>query len=549
VTVNGTTLYKNGTVQVLPMLAKSWNSSTDGKTWTFFLQKGVNFSDGNPLNSYQVWGQMYGLYYLTANNSGWAVGYNVFNMNASNFGPSTISLMTQSGLVNPNSQLLAIMSNSSWPIYVHGPNEIVFNLKAPFQWFPQMWVQFTGLIFDTQFVLQHGGFGTPGAINSYFNTNPIPGTGPYTVTHVVENSYVQFTQNPNYWAKNWTAAEIKGNPYMDPGHVKNVVVQAKNDDVARYVDLSSGSVQIAAILSQDWSQVASNSKFSYYQMPNSSANIVGLAMNTQRFPTNITAFRQAVVHAINYTAISDEAYLGTQGGGLQPMVGPGYPPFTQLYDLGGLQPYQYNVTLAEADLKASGVNVATIQPLEFRIIQGCGTCATTAQIVQNDLSAIGIPVNVLITTPSQYGPPYVAGAGTYEQEVNSSQTIAQLMWFGTATFAPDEPTPADSWLTWVSNRTAANNYAIYSNPTVQTCVDDLTNGTPLSALTAACTAAQKQIYNDAPYVWLGNVKLFFGGGSIVYNNQVVKGFLADPVFSGQSATAIFNTVTFVNGQS
>jgi ABC-type transport system substrate-binding protein len=548
VTVNGNVLYANGTIKLLPMLATSWNSSADGKNWTFYLQKGVNFSNGDPFNAYQVWGELYGLYYLSGNSSGWAVGYNVFNMNTADFGPSTIALMTKSGLINPSSQLMSVMSNSSWPIYVVNQNEIAFNLKAAFPYFPQMWVQFTGLMFDTQYVLNNGGFGTPVAFNTAFNNAPIPGTGPYTVTNVVANSYVQMTQNPNYWAKGWTAAQIAANPYMDPGHVKNVVVTTKTDDVARYVDLTSGSADIAPILAQDWSSVTSNSKFSYFAMPDSSANIVGLAMNTQRYPTNITDFRQAVVHAINYTAVADEAFLGTQGGGLTPMMGPGYPPFTQLYDLGNIAPYQFNVTLAMQDLAASKVNVNTLQPLEFRIIEGCGVCSTTAQIVQTDLAAIGIPVNVIVTTPSQYAPPYVAGAGTYQVEVNESQTIAQLMWFGTATFAPDEPTPADSWLTWVSNETSANNYAIYSNPVVQTCVNDITNGTPAAALTTACTAAQLQIANDAPYVWLGSVKLFFGGGSIVYNNQIVKSFLGDAVFSGQSSTAIFNTVQFVNGQ-
>ena len=549
VTVNGNSLYNNGTIQLLPMLASSWNESATGTTWTFNLQHGVNFSNGDPFNSYQVWGEMYGFYYLTGNTSGWAVGYNVFNMSNSDFGPATIALMTQSGLVNPNSQLMSIMTNSSWPIYVNGPYQIVFNLKAPFQYFPAMWVQFTGLIFDTQFLLEHGGFGTPAAYNTYFNSNPMPGTGPYMVTNVVVNSQVSFAQNPTYWARNWTAAQIAANPYMDPGHVQNVIVTTKTDDVSRYVDLTSGAADIAPILSQDWSSIVSNPEFSYFVMPNSAANIVALALNTQRFPTNITDFRQAIVHAINYTAIADEAFLGTEGGGLTPMMGPEYPSFTQLYDLGNIPPYQFNVTLAEQYLNKSGVNVNNIQPLEFRIIQGCGVCSSTATIVQQDLSNIGIPVNVIITTPSQYGPPYVAGSGTYQVEVNESQTIANIMWFGTATFAPDEPTPADSLLTWVSNETSANNWAIYYNPTVQTCIDDLTNGTPQSQLVTACTAAQAQISNDAPYVWLGSVKLFFGGGSIVYNNHIIKSFLADPVFSGQSSTAIFNTVQFVNGQS
>ena len=72
VTVNGSTLYGNGTIQVLPMLAKSWNSSAGGTTWTFFLQSGVTFSNGDPFNAYQVWGEMYGFYYLSGNTSGWA---------------------------------------------------------------------------------------------------------------------------------------------------------------------------------------------------------------------------------------------------------------------------------------------------------------------------------------------------------------------------------------------------------------------------------------------------------------------------------------------
>ena len=89
VTVNGSTLYKNGTIQIEPMLAKSWNASASGTTWSFYLQPNVNFSNGDPLNAYQVWGEMYGFYYLSGNFSGWAVGYNVFNMSTADFGPGT----------------------------------------------------------------------------------------------------------------------------------------------------------------------------------------------------------------------------------------------------------------------------------------------------------------------------------------------------------------------------------------------------------------------------------------------------------------------------
>jgi ABC-type transport system substrate-binding protein len=549
--VNGTTLYANGTLQLEPMLAASWNESSSGTNWTFQLQKGVDFSNGDPFNAYQVWAELYGFYYLSGNSSGWAVGYTVFNMNTADFGPSTIALMssTSTQLITPTAQMLSIMTNSSWPIYVVNQNEIGFNLKAAFQYFPAMWVQFTGLMFDTQYVLNHGGYGTPAAFNTAFNYSPIPGTGPYTVSNVVPNSAVTFTQNPTYWAKGWTAAQIAANPYMDPGHVKSIVITVKADDVSRYVDLSNGGADLAPILTADWGSVINNSKYSYFVMPNGAANIVGAAFNTARYPTNNTDFRNAIVNAINFTAISDLAFLGTQGGGVSPFVGPDYPPYTQLYDLGNLPPYSLNASLAKADLAASGINVKTLPTIDFGVIQGCGVCLATAQLISSEVATtLGVTITVDVVPSSSYAPPLIAGAGTYAVELNESQTILNMMWFGTATFAPDEPTPADSWLTWVSNDTSANNYAVYYNPVVQTCVNDITNGTPQAQLTAACTAAQKQVYDDAPYIWLGSVKLFFGGGSLVWNNAVIKSFLADPVFSGQSSTAILNTIKLTNGQ-
>src|ERR1035438_1486868 len=363
VTANGNVLYANGTLKLLPMLAASWSSSASDDTWTFQLQQGVNFSNGDQFNAYQVWGALYGDYYLSGNSSGWAVGYSVFNMNNANFGPSTIALMssTKNQLISPNAQLMSIMTNKNWPIYVVNQNEIGFNLLGPFPYFPQMWVQFTGLIYDTQYVLNNGGFGTPVLFNPAFNSVPIPGTGPYTVTNVVINSYVQFTQNPTYWAKGWTAAQVAANPYMDPGHVQNVVITTKTDDLARYTDLTSGGADIAPILQADWSNVITNAKFSYFTQPSTAANIVAIALNTHRYPTNITMFRQAIASAINYTDVSNKAFLGTQGGGVNPMMGPGYPPYTQLYDLGNIPPYSYNLATAKADLAASGVNVATLQ--------------------------------------------------------------------------------------------------------------------------------------------------------------------------------------------
>jgi ABC-type transport system substrate-binding protein len=249
--------------------------------------------------------------------------------------------------------------------------------------------------------------------------------------------------------------------------------------------------------------------------------------------------RQAIEHAINYTDVASKAFFGE----LSPMVGPEYPAQQQFYNLGNLPPYNYNLTLARQILNQSSIDTSKFPALEFRVETGCAACIAAAQVVQGNLADIGISVDVEVTPGSQMGPPLVGG-GSYSVNLQDAQTISQLTWMGGLTFAPDEPTPADPWFLWVSNQSASANYAIYSNPVVQACVDAFSNGSSTPTLTSLCTQAQAQIYHDAPYVWLGSVKLLFGGGSVVWQKNIVKSLLVDPDYSGQ-AYAVFNTVTFV----
>ena len=543
VTVNGSLLYQTGDIQILPMLATDWSASPDGTTYTFNLRQNVTFSNGDPFNAYQVWGQLYGLYYLTGNATSFLNGYNIFDTSNVQFGPATLALMTTSGVVNPTPDLLKIMSDNTWPIYVTSPYQIVFHLRAPFLYLPNLLLTYAGLMFDTQYVLQNGGFGLPAQFNTAFAQHPIPGTGPYVVAAVEEGAYAKFTQNPTYWGTNLTPAEIQANPYLDPGHVKTVIINAQTDDVVRFTDLSKGTAQIAGIQSQNWPLVIANpDKYGYVTLPDHAMAFVGIQMNTHRYPTNITAFRQAIVHAINTTDISQRVFFGE----LTPFVGPEYSGIKQYYDLGNLPPYSYNMTLAQQYLAQSGVDVTKLAPIEFRVLAGCTFCVSAAQVVQADLGQLGIIVTVEVTPPSQWGLPYIGQNSPYNASLQYAQQESQLAWFGSATWAPSSDTPADAWIYFVNNHDPSGNGAIYANPIVQKCVDSFTSTTDTTAITNLCTAAQKQVYDDAPYVWLGSVKLAYGGGSVVWDKDVVKSLLIDHVFTGEDETAIFNTVTFVN---
>jgi ABC-type transport system substrate-binding protein len=446
-------------------------------------------------------------------------------------------MINQTGLINPGQQALTVMMNSSWPIYVTGPYQIVFHLQAPFLWFIGTIATYPGLMFDTQYVLDNGGFGTPAAINSNFNLNPIPGTGPYMVTGVQEYGWVKFAQYQNYWGKNLSAADIAAQPLFDPGHVSNAIIYDKTSDVARYTDLVTGAAQIAAIQPSDWNLVTSNPDFSYTVLPPWMPLHFSLGLNTQLYPTNITAVRQAIVHAINYTDLYQKAYLGQ----IAPFVGPEYPAWKQFYDLGNFQPYQYNLTLANQLLASA--HITNMPTFLLRIQASCYSCINAAQVIQADLAQINIQVNIQVLLTNQWYAPF----GTYQTNVANAQQLGQLVFvLGGEAWSPYALTPADYWVTFVSDQSVYGNVAAYSNPIVQKCVDAFTSSADVTYIQNLCTAAQAQIYNDAPYAYIGLSTLWEpSGGSLVWNKNVIKSFLLDPLATGEDNDPFINTVTFV----
>jgi len=536
VTVNESAEYHYGNIQYLPGLAVNWTVSSNGTIYTFNLRQGVTFSNGDAFNAYQVWMQMYGFYYLSANSSTFLESYDLFNMSTADFGPATIALINSSGgLTNPSSQALSIMQNSSWPIYATGPNQLVFRLMNPFQWFPGALIVYDGLIFDSQYVLANGGFGTPTSINSNFNQNPIPGTGPYVVSAVSENNYVEFAQNPTYWGRSLTPAQLALQPLFDPGHAKDVTINYKPDDISRYTDLSTGSAQIAAITTEDWNLVQINlDKYSYATLPSWGNLVTALALNTNLYPTNITAIRQAITHAINYTNIYSNVFFGQ----ISPIVGPEYPAWKSFYDLGNFTPYAFNLTLAKQELASA--NVQSMPTLDFNTVADCSFCINIAQIVQSDLLVLGINVNIQVLEST----PYFSQYGSYSSNVQNSGQIGQLSLLGGEDWAPNALTPADNWVSMVSNQSVYGNWAGYYNPVVQRCINSFTETSNVSAIQGLCGSAQAQIYNDVPYAWFGVNELTDLSGSIVWDKNVVSSLFMDPVFTAQTTAPIFNTVTF-----
>jgi len=538
VVANVTSQFNESTYQYLPSLASNWTVSSNGTVYTFNLRQNVSFSNGDPFNAYQVWSDMYNYYLTSGNSSTWWGGYPLFNMSPVNYGPATIDMINTSGLSNPSAQVLSIMQNTSWPIYATGPYQIIFHQAGEnLLLLPSL---STGTPFmelpDAQWISANGGPGSALSPNQFLMTNAAPGTGPYTITGFQVNSYIKYTQNPKYWGRSLSAAQIAENPLIDPGHVNTVFIYFKSDDVSRYIDLSSGTAQIGTVGLSTWSQVTSNPSLSFVLAPPEANTLGPIALNTRLYPTNITAVRQAIVHAIDYQTLINETYFGYA----TPTVPPEFNSYKDFYDLGNYTPYQYNVTLAKQLL--SGIDVSSFPTISIGTRGDCLSCQTAAQVIQSDLQAIGISSTVQVWTVPQFFTLY----GSYSYNVNHSSTIPQISVAINPTWQPFINSPADSWISFTSNGSFFGNYAMYSTPNTQACVSAFLVSTNSSYLQSICSKAQADVYNDAPYIFFTNRLWDGAAGTIGWRKDLVSHFSLDPAWGTVTLLPVFNTVVLTS---
>jgi peptide/nickel transport system substrate-binding protein len=532
-TVNLTAQQRVGSLQFLPDLATGWTVSPDGTTYTFKIRQGVTFSDGNPFNAYDVWTEFYTWYYLSGNSSSFYQGLAIFDTSKVNFGADTLNLISQSGLASPSQPLLAIMTDSSWPIYVTDAYTIIFRMTLPFSFFINLFAGWEGMMWDPMFVLKNGGPGNAVTINNYFALNPIPGTGPYTITDFSEHAYVTFTQNANYWGRNLTQAEIAGNPILDPGHYQSITVYYVPSDTARYIDLSTGVSQISTLSSTNLLDAMQNPAYAIATIK-SSAEVLFIPMNDKVFPTNITLVRQAIAHAINYTNIIQ---LATLGYGTRYM-GPQAPIYGPYYDPGNYTPYQYDIALAKEDLAKAGYPDGKGLPtIPFTISdQGAYWEIPAGEAVQSDLAKVGINIALQVVSNNVFQ----GVRGTYQNNLVQPQWV--LSFNDPAGYGPDYLAPSNYWVGFVTSFSPYGNYMVYNNTYVDQDVQFMITSNDQTAILQHLADAQKRIYDDAPAAWLFTCNLAFPAATYVYKSSVVGGFYMEPNLQGVTDAPILNTI-------
>jgi len=300
--------YMDETTDIEPGLAKSWDISDDGKTYTFQLREGVNFHDGTPFNADAVV---------------FSIGRMMKDRNVKFFGDD-YEIPAQER--PPEYWVSMEMDDTVGSIEATGEYTVVFNLKrveAPF--IANVGMDFASIISPAAFMKDPKGF----------IRNPV-GTGPFSFVKWVADDSITLERYKDYWNK------ANGGPYLD-----KVVFRAIPENSVRFLELKTGNIDVCQFPNPaDIDLVKKDENLKLVSQPGMNVGYLGFN-HTKALWKNVH-LRRAVAHAINRQAIVDNIYQG-----MGQLAKNGIPPTMWGYndDVPG---YAYDVELAKKELEAAG---------------------------------------------------------------------------------------------------------------------------------------------------------------------------------------------------
>jgi len=323
--------------KILPELAESWETSTDGLTTTFKIKQGRKFASGNPITADDV---VYTLTRAVALNKSPAFIINQFGFTKEN-AAQTITAP------DPATVVLKIKE-------VQSPTFLLYCLSAN-----------VGGVVDKKLLLQHVANDDYG--NAWLKQNSA-GSNAWVVRSWRASESVALDANPNY---------------PTPPSVKRLLILHRPDPSAQLLLLQKGDVDIARTLAPEQiKQIEGNP--AYTKVTASKASVNYLAMNQKHPMLSKPEVRQAIKWAIDYKSIATNI-TPTVYEVHQAFLPKGFP--AALTD----QPFQKDVDKAKALMKAAGLEAGFDVTLDH---QSNAPFNDVAQALQADLAAIGIRVKL-----------------------------------------------------------------------------------------------------------------------------------------------------------
>jgi peptide/nickel transport system substrate-binding protein len=330
-------------------LAKTWDISEDGLTWTFHLRDDVKFHDGTPLDAE-------------------AVRLNFDRI----LDPATAAVSAKANVGPMIRESLKAVDQYTFQ----------FQLSEPFAPLLQ---------FLTASVLS---ILSPTAVASDpdgIARKPIM-SGPYLFDEWREGDRVILKRNPDYaWAPEYMHQEPAG-AFLD-----SIIFQSITEDASAVAAFEAGEIHQISIPATDISRFDGTEDYSIVTYDRK--GIILLAWNVQKAPFDDPALRFALMSAVNKDDVLDaavEGYGHTAFSFLSPTI-PGYDAqaetYAPAYDVEGTKAKLAELGWTDSD--GDGVVEKDGTKLEFTALNlPNDSYGRAAQVVQSQLNDVGVKMNI-----------------------------------------------------------------------------------------------------------------------------------------------------------
>jgi peptide/nickel transport system substrate-binding protein len=277
----GLVTLKEGSTEVVPGLAESWESNADGTSWTFKLRDGVKFHDGTDFNADAVcfnfdrWYNFKGPFQLESATYYWQTVFGGFSdkkkpslyKSCEAVDDTTVTL----NLTKPSASFLGALALTN------------FTFASP-----KALKEFGA---DKGSVDEETGFKPTGT----YGTEHPTGTGPYKFESWTRGDRLVMVRNDDYWG--------------DKAKIEKLIFRPISDNAARLQALQNGEIQGYDLVEpQDIQTIEGDDNLQILDRP--AFNVGYVTINQKVKPFDQLPVRQAVAAGLDRQAVVDNFYAG-----------------------------------------------------------------------------------------------------------------------------------------------------------------------------------------------------------------------------------------------
>jgi len=276
-----------GTTELEPALATSWEASDDGLEWTFQLEEGVTFHDGEPFNAEAVcynfdrWYNFKGSFQNPSASYYWQTVFGGFAETDPKSGAPADSLYASCTANGENEVVLKLTKASS--SFLGALSLSAFSIASPKA------LQEFGA--DEGTVNADGIFQPTG---SYGTEHPT-GTGPFKFESWTVGDRLVLAKNEDYWG--------------EKAKLDKVIFRPIADNAARLQALQNGEIDGYDLVEpQDIPTIEGDESLQILDRP--AFNVAYVGINQAIPPMDKLEVRQAIAHALNRQEVVESFYSG-----------------------------------------------------------------------------------------------------------------------------------------------------------------------------------------------------------------------------------------------